>query len=219
MEMSPIMKFRTISFVALAIPLLACGDSGSKPTEITTEHVSAYDPDNPCDGNAIRLTITAPKDEPVVEYLCQGLDDHVVPEVDEFIAAYLGMLRPEIEYDCNCLEMGPSPAECDAARLELQVMGTYLSRCSNEALILFGEEPPPEIYEFFECLGAAANEYVACMGLADFELCDGFEEASACVEMATGLESCYGVVAADDEATAWFDFYIEVLGYIGCDLF
>lgn len=210
---------KTATAIALGISMLsACGDDPAS-TEITTESVSAFDPDNPCDGNAVRLTITRSGEEPVVEYLCQGLDDHVVPEIPDFVVSQLGVQRTEVDFECNCSETPPSQEECDAAHRQLDVMETYLSRCTNEAVILLGEAPPPGVYEFFECMTSANLDYLVCLDNVDFETCEGLTEASDCVATIPSNMACAEILTDDADASAWIDLYVEILQQLSCELF
>jgi hypothetical protein len=217
------MSIRTTPLVIMlaASILPSCGGSSSTSSEVLIEPVSAYDPENPCDGNALRITVVSPGAEPVVEFVCQGLDDHLVPELDELISNFMDAEMLEVDYDCSCAEMGPSPEECATVYFQMNVTRNRLSRCSNEALILYGEQPPAAVYEFFECLNDSIGEYLACMALADFELCDAasFDEAWDCADMVPDPSSCDPILTADEEATVWFTNYTAILDFLFCDFF
>lgn len=190
----------------------ACDGDGS---DVTTEQVSAYDPDNPCDTNAVRITITRPDTDPSVEYVCQGLDDPVVPELEAWLATQAEARAENGFIGCVCDDERPVD-ECETERyLEHEVPTGQMLRCVNEAAVLVQRPPGPGVIEFLECETAPHEELLACLEPVDVGTCDTDERDAADTCAADISEpSCDDLL--NDEELLWFETWGALAEQLSC---
>ncbi|MFW6049925.1 MAG: hypothetical protein ACODAU_02055 [Myxococcota bacterium] len=190
----------------------ACNGDAS---DVTTEQVSAFDPDNPCDTNAVRITITRPGTEPSVEYVCQDLGDPVVPELEQYFVLESESQKEWELVECVC-EDEVELDECEASVYELHELRTnFVRRCTNEAAVLTGRAPSPGVAAYFECLSEPFEEALACREPVDLETCDPDTLSTA--------QECLGDIAAPDcesmleeEDILWLDAWDSLGSQLGC---
>lgn len=190
----------------------ACDGDGS---DVSTEQVSAYDPDNPCDTNAVRITITRPDADPSVEYVCQGLDDPVVPELETWFAT-LGEAEAEEDFiTCVCGDERPVD-ECETERdLNHEPVTVHRLRCLNEAAVFIQRPPGPGAIEYFECETAPYEELLGCLEPVDVNTCDTdqLDAAGACAaDISDG--DCDALL--NDEEQLWIDTWSNIATELGC---
>lgn len=210
-------KTRFLGLSLLTLALAGCGDDPG--IDVLSERISAYDEENPCNTNAVKLTITRPGEEPEVEYVCQGVDDPLVPELDAVMESMIGLQSFEVEYACAC-DPEVTQEECELYELEMSVITRQQRVCANESLILLGEPPPPSAMELIECLGEFAAAAEECFALADLEVCspDDESEIEACMTEISFYDECFD--EADKEAIYWLELLMDIgQEFYDCEVF
>ena len=200
----------------------ATGDTGDSPV-ISTAQRAAGDGNNPCEGDALEITITNPGEDPVVEYVCQYYDPVV-----EFLGGYFEesmQLEAQAqasrctcswdEWDYDSLE------ECVESYQPSYAEQRFMTWCLDSAYSVYDRPAPEELTDFLQCQIDAAVSGVACGELFDDgDACtfDDFDAFFECRNDSWDAEyACYlEIEENNEELMEWLNEFDSFLGMYGC---